>query len=113
METGNAHFFEDIEFDGGNKVRNTDFEEYNDSLNAEDNLIRLCVQENVSRPSTSFSEIAYPQEEVLLKESTIQRGTKISNNLSSYLPEDEADLEIKENDRINLRQALQSFYAHK
>ena len=25
FETGNAHFFEDIEFDGGNKVRDTDF----------------------------------------------------------------------------------------
>ena len=25
FETGNAHFFEDIEFDGGNIVRDTDF----------------------------------------------------------------------------------------
>ena len=38
-------------------------------------------------------------------ESTIQEGAQISNNLSIYLQEHEADLEIKENDPINLRQA--------
>ena len=68
FETGNAHFFVDIELDGRNKVTNTDFEEeHNDSVNAKDNLIISCVQENVSRPSTSYSQIAYPQKEVSLK----------------------------------------------
>ena len=34
FEIGNAHFFEDIEFDGGNKVRDTNFlEEHDDSVN--------------------------------------------------------------------------------
>ena len=88
-------------------------EEHNDSLNAEDNLILSCAQENVSRPSTSFSQIAYAQEEVLLKESIVQRGTEISNSLSLYLQAHEADLEIKENDPINLRQASQCFNANK
>ena len=48
-----------------------------------------------------------------MKESTVQEETHISNNLSIYLQEHEVDLEIKENDPINLRQALQSFNAHK
>ena len=46
-------------------------------------------------------------------ESTIQEENQISNNLSIYLQEHEVDLEIKEYDPINLRQALQSFNAHK
>ena len=86
FETGNAHFFEDIEFDGGNKVRDTEFqEEQDDSVNIEGNLILSCVQADVSRPSASYSQIIYPQEEVPLKESTILRGTQISNNLSIYV----------------------------
>ena len=48
-----------------------------------------------------------------LKESTFLRGTQISNNLSIYLQEHEADMEIKENDPINLWQTLQSFNAYK
>ena len=44
-----------------------------------------------------------------LKESTVLEETQISNNLIIYLQEHEVDLEIKENDPINLRQALQSF----
>ena len=39
-------------------------------------------------------------------QSTVQMGTQISNNLSTYLQEHEIDLEIKENDAINLWQAL-------
>ena len=40
FETRNAHFFHDIEFYGGNKVRDTDFqEEHDDSVNTEGNLI--------------------------------------------------------------------------
>ena len=103
FETRNAHFFEDIEFDGGNKVRDTDSqEEHDDSVNIEGNLILPCVQADVSCPSASYSQIAYPQEEA-----------QISNNLSIYLQEHEVDLEIKKNDTINLRQALQSFNVHK
>ena len=48
-----------------------------------------------------------------LKEPIVQKGTQISNNLSIYLQEHEADMEIKENDPIKLRQAYQSFNAHK
>ena len=48
-------------------------------------LILSNVQENVSRPSTSNSQIAYPQEEVSLKESTLHKGTQISKILSIYL----------------------------
>ena len=48
-----------------------------------------------------------------LKESKVQEGTQISKNLSIYLQEHEANMEIKENDPINVRQALQSFNAHK
>ena len=34
FETKNAHFFEDIKFDGRNKVRDTNFqEEHDDSVN--------------------------------------------------------------------------------
>ena len=56
FKTGNAHFFEDIEFDGGNKVRDTDFqEEHDNSVNTEGNLILSCVQADVSHPSASYS----------------------------------------------------------
>ena len=71
------------------------------------------VQADVSRPSASYSQIEYPQEEAPLKESTIREATQISNNLSIYLQEHEADMEIRENDPINLWQVLQSFNAHK
>ena len=47
------------------------------------------------------------------KQSVVEKGTQILNRLSIYLQEHEADLEIKENDLINLQQALQSFNAHK
>ena len=104
FETRNAHFFEDIEFDGGNKVRDTDFqEEHDDSVNIEGNLILSCVQADVSCLSASYSQIVYPQEEAPLKEFTVQEETQILNNLSIYLLEHEVDLEIKENDPINLR----------
>ena len=90
FETGNAHFFEDIEFDGGNKVRDTDFqEEHDDSVNLEGNLILSCVQADVLCPSASYSQIVYPQEETPLKESTFQEETQISNYLSIYLQEHE------------------------
>ena len=46
-------------------------------------------------------------------ESTVQEETQISNNLSIYFQEHDVDMEIKKNDPINLRQALQSFNAHK
>ena len=73
FENGNAHFFEDIEFDGGNKVRDMDFqEEHDDSVNTEWNLILSCVQADVSRPSSSYSQILYPHEEAPLKEFTVQ-----------------------------------------
>ena len=64
-------------------------------------------------PSASYSQIVYPQEETSLKVSTVQEETQISNNFSIYLQEHEVDLEMKENDPVNLRQALQSFNAHK
>ena len=63
---------------GGNKFRSTDFEEeHDDSVTAKGNLILSCVQENVSHPSISYSQISYPQEEVSLKESTVQKGAQI------------------------------------
>ena len=103
FETGNAHFFDNIEFDGGNKVRDNDFqEEHDDSVDIEGNLILSCVQIDVSRPLASYSQIAYPQKGASLKESTVQEETQISNNLSIYLQEHEVDLEIKEYDPINL-----------
>ena len=90
FETWNAHFFEDIEFDGGNIVRDTDFqEEHDDSVNTEGNLIISCVRADVSRPSASYIQIAYPQEETPLKESTFQEETQILNYLSIYLQEHE------------------------
>ena len=90
FETGNAHFFEDIEFDGGNKVRDTDFqEEHDDNVNLEGNLILSCVQADVLCPLASYSQIEYPQEETPLKESTFQEETQILNYLSIYLQEHE------------------------
>ena len=96
FETRNEHFFEDIEFDGGNKVRDTDFlEEHDDTINTSGNQILAYVQVDVSRPSASYSQIAYPHKEAPLKESTVQEETQISNNLSIYFQEHDVDLEIK------------------
>ena len=103
-------FFEDIEFDGGNIVRDIDFqEEHDDNVNTKGNPILSCVQTDVSRPSASYSQIAYPQEGVPLKESTVQEETQISNNLSIYLQEHEVDLERKENDPIKCTTSLAEF----
>ena len=46
---------------GGNKVRDTDFqEEHDDTVNTKGNLILSCVQADVSCPSASYSQIVYP-----------------------------------------------------
>ena len=49
------------------------------------NKILSCVQADVSRPSPSYSQITYPQEEAPLKESIVQEEIQILNNLSIYL----------------------------
>ena len=59
-----------------NTARDTDFQkEYDDSLSTKGNPILSCVQGDISRPSSSYSQIAYPQEEAPLKESIIQEET--------------------------------------
>ena len=89
------------------KIRDTDFwEQHKDSVNTKGNLILSCVQVDVSRPSASYSQIVYPQEEAPLKEYAVQEKPQISNNLSIYLQEQEVDLEIRENGPINLWQVV-------
>lgn len=126
FETGNAHFFKDIEFAGGDKERDIVFEEkyVNIPLLANDNdqddlildnidQVATSEQNNEIIPPLSKEQTQPPQEIVPLRKSTRERRNMISNEYIVFLQEHEAIIEMMKDDPINLHQAIKSSNSHK
>ena len=125
FETGNAHFLEDIELGGRNKVEDFVFEEeviplppvvinhdqvFIPSLGEMANPV---PQDNIEILPDQVQNIQddqaqQPQEPVPLRRSTRERRSAIPNDYIVFLQEHEADIGMEENDPINLRQAIES-----
>ena len=125
FETGNAHFLEDIELGGRDKVEDFVFEEeviplppvvishdqvfipsHGEMANPvpQDNIEILLDQvQNIQE-----DQAQQPQEPVPLRRSTRERRSAIPNDYIVFLQEHEADIGMEENDPINLRQAIES-----
>ena len=127
FETGNARFLEEIEFVGGDKVRDIVFEEKfiplhvaidNDQAQVPipdivqdanpdilDNVQVLPVQNEELIPEVQTQQ---PQEEVPLRRSTRERRNAIPDNYIVFLQEHDFDIGIVEDDPINFHQVKQS-----
>ena len=60
-------------------------------------------------PSTLQEHAQFYQEEVSLKKSTSEKKSAILDGYTVYLHKHWADLEIKDNGLLNLRQSIHSF----
>ena len=76
-------------------------------------------QDNVVDPPAQVQQIVpeeqtlQPQEPMLLRRSTRERRSAISDDYVVFLQEHEVDIGLVEDDPINFRQAIESFYSQK
>ena len=119
FEIGNARFFEDVEFDRGDKDRDFSFEEeYVDIptavIDIDQALIPKIVQEadpkqnNIQEPPVPEEQTLPPPEPTPLWRSTRERRSAFPDDYIVFLQEHEFDIGAVENDTINFRQALES-----
>ena len=119
FETGNARFFEDVEFDGGDKDRDFAFEEeYVDIptvvIDIDQAPIPDIVQEadpnqnNIQEPLVLEEQTLPPPEPTSLRRSTRERRSALPDDYIVFLQEHEFDIGAVEDDLINFRQALES-----
>ena len=119
FETGNARFFEDVEFDGGDKDRDFAFEEeYVDIpttvIDIDQAPIPEIVEEadpnqnNIQEPLVPEEQTLPPPEPTPLKRSTRGRRRALSDDYIVFLQEHEFNISAVEDDPINFRQALES-----
>ena len=112
FETGNARFFEDVMFEGDDKVRNVVFEEESISLPhiGQDNNIDIPIHIPTQNQNDVQEEQRHqPQkEEVSLGRSTKERRSAISDDYIVFLQEHEFDIGIMEDDPVNFKQVKQS-----
>ena len=119
FETGNAQFFEDVEFDGGEKDRDFVFEEeYVDIPTAVIDIDQAPIPDIVQEPypnQNNIQEPPVPEEQTLplleptpLRRSTRERRSAIPDDYIVFLQEHEFDINAVEDDPINFRQALES-----
>ncbi|TXG72091.1 hypothetical protein EZV62_000670 [Acer yangbiense] len=126
FETGNARFLEEVEFMGGDEVRNIVFEEEfislpiaidNDQVSVpdivrnanpeyQDNVEELLVQNDEIIPEV---QIQQPQEDMPLRRSTRERRNAIPDDYVVFLQEHEGDIGVMEDDPINFHQAKQTY----
>ena len=121
----NVRFFEDIEFTGGDKVRDFVFEEEclnipTIAINNDQTSITDIVQEpnpdqdNDEEPLIPNQEIItkewtlQPQEPMSLRRSTRERISVVPNDYIVFLQEHEVGIRVAEEDPINFRQAMES-----
>ena len=111
---GNARFFEDVEFDGGNKDRDFVFEEeYVDIPTAVIDIVQASIpnivqevdpnQNNIQEPSVSEEQTLPPLEPTPLRRSTRERRSAVSDDYIVFLLEHEFDIGAVEDDPINFR----------
>ena len=119
FETGNARFFEDVEFDGEDKDRDFPFEEeYVDIptavIDIDQPLIHDIVQEaypnqnNIQEPPIPEEQTLPPPEPTPLRRTTRERRSALLDDYIVFLLEHEFDIGAVEDDPINFRQALES-----
>ena len=115
-ESRNAQFFQDIEFAGGDTVRDFIFEEEyvdiptgviefgQDSIS---DLVQDTIdQDNVGDPiqeTIPEEQTLPPQEPMPLRRSTRQRRTAVLDDYIIFLQEHEVDIGMMEDDPINFR----------
>ncbi|KAA8530397.1 hypothetical protein F0562_005106 [Nyssa sinensis] len=104
FETGNARFFEDVEFDGGDKDRDFIFEEeYVDIptvvIDVDQASIPDIVQEadpnqnNIQEPLIPKEQTLPPSEPTPLRRSTKERKSAVPNDYIVFLQEHEFDID--------------------
>ena len=119
FETGNARFFEDVEFDGGDKDGDFVFEEeYVDiptaAISIDQAPIPDIVQEadpnqnNIQEPPVLEEQTLPPPEPTPLRRSTRERRSAVPDDYIVFLQEHEFDIGAVEDDPINFHQALES-----
>ena len=119
FETRNARFFEDVEFDGGEKDMDFVFEEeYVDIPTAVIDIDQAPIpdivqevdpnQNNIQEPSVPKEQTLPPQEPTPLRRSTRERRSAVLDDYIVFLQEHEFDIGAVEDDPINFRQALES-----
>ncbi|KAL0349904.1 UNVERIFIED_CONTAM: hypothetical protein Sradi_4139600 [Sesamum radiatum] len=121
FESGNARFFEDVGFVGGEKVKDIVFEEeninipmdtsdivkdldlnnINDAID-QDNVIEPPIQETVAEEQTPT-----PQEPLPLRRSNRERRSALSDDYIVFLQEHEVDIGMMKDDPINFHQAME------
>jgi transposase InsO family protein len=127
FEMGNARFFEDVEFAGGDKDKDFVFEEeYIDiptgviSIGQDsifDHVENTTNQDNVEAPP--IQEIVpeeqprAPLESMPLRRSTREKRSAISDDYIVFLQEHEIDIGVMEDDPISFHQAIESSNSQK
>ena len=128
FETRNARFFEEVEFEGGDKVKDFVFEEESISLptvivdHDQDQVLPDMVQQvqdivdapiNDVQQEIPEEQTQQPQEQVPIRRSIIERRSTISDDYIVFLQEHEVDHEMMEDDPINFDQVFWSSYSQK
>ena len=119
FEIGNARFFEDVEFDGGDKDRDFSFEvEYVDIPTAIIDIDQAPIpdivqeadpnQNNIQEPPVLEEQTLPPLEPTPLRRSTREKRSALQDDYIVFLTEHEFDIGAVEDDLINYRQALES-----
>ena len=123
FETGNARFFEDVEFGGENTVRDIVFKEK--YINIPTGVIDLVQdpipeqdhdmtnQDNVEEQTVIEEQTLPLQEPVPLRRSTRERRSAVPDDYIIFLQEHENDSGLMEDDPINFRQAMESSNSQK
>ena len=119
FETGNARFFKDVEFDGGDKDRDFVFEEeYVDIPTAVIDIVQAPIpdivqeadpnQNNIQEPPVLEEQTLPPPKPTPLRRSTREMRSAVLDDYIVFLQEHEFDIGAVEDDPINFRQALES-----
>ena len=119
FETRNVRFFEDVEFDGGDKDRDFVFEEEYvdipiDVIDIDQASIPDIVQEvdpnqnNIQEPPVPEEQTLPPPEPTPLRRSTRERRSVVPNDYIVFLQKHEFDIGAVEDDLINFCQAMES-----
>ena len=117
--TGNARFFEDVEFDGGDKDIDFVFEEeYVDIPTAVIDIVQAHIldivqeadpnQNNIQEPPVPEEQTLPSPEPTPLRRSTKERRSAVPDDYIVFLQEHEFYIGAVEDDSINFRQALES-----
>nr|KYP51274.1 hypothetical protein KK1_026958 [Cajanus cajan] len=125
-ESGNARFFEDVDFARRDIIKDFVFEkEYVDIPTGVIGIIQdplpdfvqdTTNQDNVKSPMQEIvpeEKTLPPQEPMPLRKSTREKRSAIPNDYILFLQENEVGIGLMEDDLINFHQAMESFNSQK